>query len=56
MIEDKMIRSGFLGYNIDTDLPFRAQNFNLWVEGFFCLFKKKIVKIQSCPWGEIYMC
>jgi hypothetical protein len=29
MIEDKMIRLGFLGYNIDIDLPFRAQNFNL---------------------------
>jgi len=28
MIEDKIIRLGFLGYNIDIDLPFRAQNFN----------------------------
>jgi hypothetical protein len=41
MIGDKKIRSSFLGYNIDTDLPFREQNFDLWVEGFFYHFKKK---------------
>ena len=43
MIGDKIIHSGFLGYNIDIDLPFMAQNFNLWVGGFFCFFflKKK---------------
>jgi hypothetical protein len=40
MIEDKMVRSGFLGYNIDTDLSFKEQNFNIWVESFICLFKK----------------
>jgi hypothetical protein len=29
MIGDKMVRLGFLGYNIDVDLPFKTQNFNL---------------------------
>jgi hypothetical protein len=59
MIGDKKIRSSFLGYNIDTDLPFREQNFDLWVEGFFYHFKKKkkIVKIQPCfRGGKICMC
>jgi hypothetical protein len=37
MIGDKMVCSGFLGYNINTDLPFKVQNFNIWVGGFFCL-------------------
>jgi len=41
MIGDKMLRSDFLGCSIDTDLSFREQNFNLWIESFFCLFKKK---------------
>ena len=41
MIGDKMLCSDFLGCSIDTDLPFREQNFNLWIESFFCLFKKK---------------
>jgi hypothetical protein len=41
MIGDKKVRSSFLGYNIDTDLPFREQNFDLWVEGFFYHFKNK---------------
>jgi len=40
MIGDKMVRLGFLGYSIDTNLPFKTQHFNLWVGGFFCLFKK----------------
>jgi len=29
MIEDKIICLSFLDYNIDTDLSFKAQNFNL---------------------------
>jgi hypothetical protein len=37
MIGDKMVCSGFLGYNIDTDLSFKEQNFNIWVESFICL-------------------
>ena len=43
MIGDKIVRSSFLGYNIDIDLPFREQSFDLWVGGFFYLFflKKK---------------
>jgi len=41
MIEDKIVRLWFLGYSIDIDLPFRKQNSNFWVGGFFCLFKKK---------------
>jgi hypothetical protein len=49
MIEDKIIRLGFLGYNIDTYLFFRAQNFNLWVESFLSFSKKNTMKIQSCP-------
>jgi hypothetical protein len=36
IIGDKMVCSGFLSYNTDIDLPFRAPNFNLWVGGFFC--------------------
>jgi hypothetical protein len=35
-----MVHSSFFGCNIDIDLPFRTQNFNLYVGGFFCLFKK----------------
>jgi len=50
MIGDKMLRSDFLGCSIDTYLSFREQNFNLWIESFFCLFKKKkTMKIQPCP-------
>ena len=40
MIEDKMVCLGFLGCNIDTDLPFKEQNFNLYVRSFICLFKQ----------------
>jgi hypothetical protein len=40
MIGDKMICLSFLGYSIDNVLPFGAQNFNLWIGGFFCLLKK----------------
>jgi len=35
MIGDKIVYLGFLGYNIDTDLPFMAQNFNLWARVSF---------------------
>jgi hypothetical protein len=38
MIEDKMIYSSFFSYNIDIDLSFRAQNFNLLIETFFVFF------------------
>jgi hypothetical protein len=41
MIENKMIYSGFLGCNIDVDLPFWKQNFNFRVGSFFYLVKKK---------------
>jgi len=41
MIGDKIVHLSFLGYNIDTDLPFREQNFDLWVGGFFYHFKNK---------------
>jgi len=40
IIRDKIVCSGFLSYSIDIDLPFKAPNFNLWVGGFFCHFKK----------------
>jgi hypothetical protein len=46
MIEDKMVRSGFLGHKILT----------YGLKAFFVFSKKKIVKIQSCPCGEICMC
>ena len=42
MIRDKMIHSDFFCYNINIDLLFRAQNFNLRVGGFLLSFKKKI--------------
>jgi hypothetical protein len=35
-----MVHSCFLECNIDIDLPFKAQNFNIWVGALFCLFKK----------------
>jgi hypothetical protein len=57
MIWDKIVRLTFLGYNIDTDLPFREQNFDLWVRGFFFpFFFLKTVKIQSYPRGGKYAC
>lgn len=59
IIEDKIVRLWFLSYSIDTNLPFKKQNFNLWVEGFFCLFfykKNKQWKYNHYPWGgKIYM-
>jgi hypothetical protein len=36
-----MVCLGFLSYSTNIDLPFRAPNFNLWVGGFLCHFKKK---------------
>jgi hypothetical protein len=58
MIGDKMVCSGFLGYIIDTDLLFRAQNFNLWVESFFCLFflNKQWIYNHAFEGGKICMC
>ena len=43
MIEDKMVRLYFFCYNINTYLPFGAQDFNIWV-GDSCLLKKKTLK------------
>jgi hypothetical protein len=41
IIEDKMVRPGFLSYRTNIDLPFRVSNFNILVGGFFCFFKKR---------------
>ena len=52
MIGDKMVRSSFLCYNIDTDLPFMTQNSNLWVWGFFYLFRRKTKLKYNLPMRE----
>jgi hypothetical protein len=60
MIRDKMIHSDFFCYNINIDLLFRAQNFNLRVGGFLLSFKKKYkfsgVTTMPLRGGKIYIC
>jgi hypothetical protein len=47
-----MIYSSFFSYNIDIDLSFRAQNFNLWIEASFVFFfykKNKYWRYSYAP-------
>jgi hypothetical protein len=59
IIRNKMVCLGFLSYSTNIDLPFRAPNFNLWVGGFLCHFKKKKINSEDTimpPRRKIYMC
>ena len=59
MIWDKMVRLGFLGYNIDTDLPSEHKflTFGLGAS-FISFFKKKNDGDTTMPLrgGKICMC
>jgi len=51
-----MVHLCFLECNIDTDLPFRAQNFNNWVGALFCLLKKNKHGCQTPGTRELHGC